>query len=94
MVNISINLSKIPKDKIIDGKKGKYLNITVDQLKEPDTYGNTHTVYITPTKEERTAKAAKVYLGSGKEFVFNNPPQQPANQNNTPSPENVDDLPF
>lgn len=95
MINISINVNKIDKDKLFQGKNGKYLNVTVDQLKEPDTYGNTHTVYITPTKEERAAKAAKVYLGSGKEFVFNNQSQQ-ANQNNNynPNPEETSDLPF
>jgi len=85
MINTSINLSKIPKDKIIDGKKGKYLNVTIDQLKEPDAYGNTHTVYISQTKEERAAKVAKVYLGSGKEFVCNGQSQQQS-QPNAPTP--------
>lgn len=88
MINISINLSKIPKDKIIDGKKGKYLNITVSELRTPDQYGNTHSVYVSQSKEERATN--KVYLGSGKAVVFNSQVQ-----NNIPaSPESVDDLPF
>lgn len=73
MINISIDLSKIDKTRIKEGKNGaKYFNLTVDEKKTADQFGNTHTVYQTPTKEEREAKKDKVYLGSGKEFKFNN----------------------
>lgn len=73
MINISIDLSKIDKSRIKEGKNGaKYYNITVDKKQAPDQYGNDHTVYNTPTKEEREAKVGKVYIGSGKEFVFGN----------------------
>jgi len=100
MINISIDLSKIDKTRIKEGKNGaKYFNLTVDEKREPDQFGNTHTVYQTPTKEEREAKKDKVYLGSGKEFKFNNStPTQPAPSYNTPAssqPETIDDgMPF
>jgi len=106
MINISIDLTKIDKSRIKEHKNGsKYYNLTVDEKREPDQFGNTHTVYQTPTKEEREAKAPKVYIGSGKEFKFNNQQQtapaqqaQPSNYNNapafTPNPETIDDLPF
>lgn len=101
MINVSIDLSKIDKSRIKEGKNGaKYYNITVDEKRSPDQFGNTHTVYNTPTKEEREAKKDKVYLGSGKEFKFNNqqsaPQQQaaPVQNNFNPSPETIDDLPF
>jgi hypothetical protein len=82
MINISIDLSKIDASRIKTGKNGaKYYNITVDRKKTPDQYGNDHTVYNTPTKEERESKKDKVYLGSGKEFLFNN-----QKQDNTPLP--------
>ena len=35
----SINLSNIPKDKIIDGKKGKYLPISISINDELDQFG-------------------------------------------------------
>ena len=71
MINISIDLTKLDKSKIIEGKNGaKYINITVDALKEKDQYGKTHTVYLSQTKEEREAKEKKVYVGNGREFVF------------------------
>jgi len=102
MINISIDLTKIDKSRIIPGKNGqKYYNLTVDKKMQPDQFGNDHTVYQTPTKDERIAKADKKYLGSGKEFVFNNQQQAPPAQNvaagqsyTPPSNEAIDDLPF
>tara|TARA_R100000656_G_scaffold516_3_gene814 strand:- start:595 stop:918 length:324 start_codon:yes stop_codon:yes gene_type:complete len=62
----SINLSNIPKDKIIVGKKGKYLPITVTVNDEPDQFGNQGPICVDQTKEEREAKTAKTYLGNVK----------------------------
>ena len=63
---INLNLSNIDKSKIFEGKKGKYLPITFVINDEKDDYGNDGPVYIEQTKEEREAKADKVYLGSTK----------------------------
>ena len=53
-------------------KNGKhYVSIVVDERKETDKFGNTHAVYISQSKEERTAKTPKQYVGNGKEFKFN-----------------------
>ena len=47
LINVSICVSDIPKEKIVTAKnKKKYLNITVARMKEVDQYGKTHTVYI------------------------------------------------
>tara|TARA_R110000803_G_scaffold39252_4_gene84635 strand:- start:1084 stop:1398 length:315 start_codon:yes stop_codon:yes gene_type:complete len=64
IVRASINLDKIPKDKIYQGKKGKYLSITFTVNDEVDNYGNQGPVVVDQTKEERAAKADKVYLGN------------------------------
>ena len=40
IIKTSINLSEIPKDKIIEGKKGKYLPISITVNNEPDQFGN------------------------------------------------------
>jgi hypothetical protein len=66
ILNTSIDLTKIPKDKIIDGKKGKYLPITITLNDELDNYGNNGPVMVSQSKEERESKAAKVYLGNVK----------------------------
>jgi hypothetical protein len=66
IINASINLNEIPKHKIIDGKKGKYLPITITINNDPDNFGNQGPITVGQTKEERESKAAKVYLGNVK----------------------------
>jgi len=46
IIATSIDLTKIPKDKIIDGKKGKYLPITITLNDEPDQFGNNGPVVV------------------------------------------------
>jgi len=66
IIKTSINLNEIPKDKIINGKKGKYLPISLTINDEPDQFGNQGPVIVEQTKEEREAKTAKTYLGNVK----------------------------
>ena len=47
IIATSIDLTKIPKDKIIDGKKGKYLPITITLNNEPDRDWETSFVTVT-----------------------------------------------
>jgi hypothetical protein len=102
MIVVSIDLTKIDKSKIVEGKNGqKYYSLVVDELRTPDKYDNTHTVYQNQSKDERAAKTPKVYIGNGKEFKFNQQTapqqqaQQPAPQTNPlHSQQAVDDLPF
>jgi hypothetical protein len=93
MINIGICLSDLPKSKITESKNGKkYINIVVDERREPDQYGNTHTVYISQSKEEREQKQDKVYIGNGKEFKFEKKPDSALNVPNPPNPiDNTDD---
>lgn len=98
ILNTSINLSEIPKDKIITGKKGKYLPITITVNNELDKFGNQGPVVVGQTKEERDAKTAKTYLGNVKVVWTDGNTQklegQP--QNNTASAPAAaeNDLPF
>lgn len=97
LINCSICLSDIPKDKIkIFDKNGKkYLSIVVADLRSEDAYGNTHSVYISQTKEEREAKANRVYIGHGKAVNFDRPPQLGVDAvAELPVAVEVDDLPF
>jgi len=66
IIKTSINLALIPKDKIIKGKKGQYLPISISVNDEPDQFGNQGPVIVDQSKEERDAKAAKTYLGNCK----------------------------
>ncbi len=64
IIKASINLSEIPADKIITGKKGKYLPITITINDELDQFNNQGPIVVAQTKEEREAKAKKTYLGN------------------------------
>lgn len=47
MVNVSVDLSQVPKDAIKEANNGrKYLNLTVSKRRSTDAYGNTHSVCI------------------------------------------------
>lgn len=66
LVNASLNLTEIPKDKIVEGKKGKYINVTIAVNNDPDNFGQHCSITVQQTKEERDAKEKKLYLGNGK----------------------------
>jgi hypothetical protein len=66
IIKTSINLNAIPKDKIIEGKKGKYLPIVITINDETDQFGNHGPVTVDQSVEERESKAGKVYLGNVK----------------------------
>jgi hypothetical protein len=66
IIKTSINLNEIPKHKIIDGKKGKYLPIVITLNNDYDRFGNQGSVTVDQDKGERDSKTAKVYLGNVK----------------------------
>ena len=97
ILNTSINLSDIPKDKIIDGKKGKYLPLTITINNEPDQFGNNGPVTVAQSQEERTSKAQKTYLGNVKVVWTDGQVPSPTPRDNQPQQQTQvanDDLPF
>jgi hypothetical protein len=99
IIKTSINLSEIPKDKIIQGKKGKYLPITITLNDEPDQFGNQGPVVVAQTKEERDAKQGKTYLGNVQVVWTNGQNVEASKRDDQPSPAPVQaqeevDLPF
>ena len=99
IIKTSINLNNIPKDKIFEGKKGKYLPITITLNNEPDQFGNQGPVVVEQTKEERDAKEAKTYLGNVKVVWTdgNNVDRAPMDNQSAPAPAPAaadEDLPF
>ena len=100
IIKTSINLNEIPKYKIINGKKGKYLPITITLNDEVDQFGNQGPVCVDQTKDERDAKTAKTYLGNVKVVWTNGnnvevAPRDNMSQQAAPQPAMADDdLPF
>lgn len=66
LFSASLDVKKITKSKLVEGKKGTYANVTISINDEADQYGNTASIYESQTQEEREAKAPKVYLGNAK----------------------------
>lgn len=66
IISGSIDLTKIDKSKIYEGKKGKYYPITVVLNNEPGNYGDSGYIQTEQTKEERDAKQPKTFLGNVK----------------------------
>jgi len=94
LINISINLSKVFKDRIINGDKGKYLNLTIAVNDEKDKFGNDVSCWQGQTKEQRESGEKKNYLGNGKVFWQSNFEQQPTNTTAQNTEDTDDDLPF
>ena len=100
IVKRRIKLNMIPKDKIIQGKKGKYLPVSITVNDEEDQFGNFGPIIVDQTKEEREAKAAKTYLGNVRVVwsngTFPSPGTSQAQPQSKPQPAAAkdDDLPF
>lgn len=78
----SICASDIPKEKLKKANNGKlYLDVNIWVNEEKDQYGNTGSIQVGQTKDEREAKAVKVYLGNFKPVEATQP--TPASQEDT-----------
>tara|TARA_Y100001937_G_scaffold91702_1_gene124146 strand:- start:355 stop:669 length:315 start_codon:yes stop_codon:yes gene_type:complete len=97
----NLDVTKIPKDKIYNGKKGKYIPVVIAINNEVDQFGHNGSVTVDQSKEERDAKEPKVYLGNIK-VVWTDGEAMPAAQQQgqaqpaapaTAAPAD-DDLPF
>ena len=95
IINVSINLNKVDKAKLIKGAKGTYLSLNIAVNDEKDQYDNDCSVWENQTKEEREAKASKNYLGNGK-VVWSSEEQVLSTTKTSAkkAPVEVDDLPF
>lgn len=67
LINVSIDVASLPKEKFVQGKNGKvYYNFTLSVNDETNDYGQNVSAFDAQTKEEREAKKLKSYLGNGK----------------------------
>ena len=68
ILNLSIDLSKVDKSKLVDGK---YLNTQVF-INDETKYGNNVSMAYSQSKEQREAKEPKQYIANGKVVYVNN----------------------
>ena len=66
LINVSLRVDKLPKEKFVSGKDGAvYYNFTVGVNDESNQWGQNVSATDSQTKEERDAKKPKSYLGNG-----------------------------
>ena len=68
-INLSIDVSALPKEKFVMGKNGKpYYNFTISIDDERNEYDQNVTAYESKTKEEVEAKKPTKYIGNGRVY--------------------------
>lgn len=96
IATINIDLNKLDKSKIFEGKKGKYYSLTLS-INDESRFGNNISVMDSQTKEERDSKQDKNYLGNGK-VVWTDGNIKVAEREEQAAPvsftDNTNDLPF
>jgi hypothetical protein len=96
LLSVKIDFAKVPKEKLFVGTKGTYGNITISINDTKDQFGNDVSVWFEQSKEEREAKAERIYLGNGK-VIFSKgstPAPAPVQAPQAPAPIESDILPF
>lgn len=73
IANLSIDLSKIDKSKVVAKGSSKYLNLDVVIRDEINQYNQNVSAYHTQSKEAREAKQDKQYVGNGRVVFVNGP---------------------
>ena len=93
LISLSIDVTKITKSKI---KDGKYLEVTISVDDQTNQWGKNASIYESQTKEERESKASKAYIGGGKVVWTNGTISVAEKASNEPKKANpqVDELPF
>jgi len=98
-ISTSINVSKINKDRLFSGKKGKYLDATIIiDTEEVNQYGDNGFIAENISKEEREAGDKGTILGNAK-IVWRDDEQQQEYQKPQGQPQpmidiNDEDIPF
>ena len=66
LINVSLRVDKLPKEKFVSGKDGAvYYNFTIGINDEVNQFGQNVSLTDSQNQEEREAKKAKNYLGNG-----------------------------
>ena len=90
IISASIDLAKIDKSKIVEGKNGaKYYNILISVNDEKNKYGQDVAISENQSEDDRKAGVKKNYLGNGKTIWTSAKPAQ-----SNPNPPAIDDLPW
>jgi hypothetical protein len=81
-ISIKIDVTKIDKSRIFEGKKGKYIDLsTFIDLDQEDEYGNNGFISQSVSKQEREQGVQTPILGNCRVFYKDGGQQQSHNEN-------------
>lgn len=92
MITLNINVTKIDKTALVEGEKGKYLNLAL--FDKPDQYGNDGFVVQDIPRHRRDQGEKGPIIGNWKERGAKREQDRPAPQSRQVSPDLEDDIPF
>ena len=75
LILASIDVTKIQKALLYQGKKGTYLKLSIWQNDEPDQYGNDFSIQQTTGKDD-----PKIFLGNGKYYKASEQKSEPKSE--------------
>ena len=94
LLKLKIDVSKIDKKKLYKGSKGNYLDLDVWINEDEEVDWKKVSVNQSLSKEERDAKAQKVFCGSGElKFGWDEQPKPKPSGGNAPAGDDDDGLP-
>lgn len=94
-LKIKIDVTKIDKGRIFEGKKGKYLDLTTFiNTGEEDQYGNNGFISQSVSKEEKEQGVKTPILGNCKLFYFSDDQEQQSPKQQRQEPVDDDSIPF
>jgi hypothetical protein len=97
-IALNINLSKIDRSKIVEGKKGKYIDLILKYNSDKDQYEQNGFIAHSTTKEEREQGVHGEIVGNAKELWSEDGvdgyPKSSQQRNPTSEPANVDEEPL
>ena len=88
---VKIDVSKIEKEKLYEGKKGTYLDAVLFLNDEDDKFGNNGMIVQSASKEERDKGIKGAILGNSSEIKKK---EQTTKTEESEESEEQDDLPF
>tara|TARA_R110002072_G_scaffold21460_10_gene76174 strand:- start:29 stop:331 length:303 start_codon:yes stop_codon:yes gene_type:complete len=97
LINFSINLEKLSKQKFVKGKSGVWVNLTMSVNDETNSFGQNTAIFDSQSKEERDAKKDRNYVGNGNVVFTDGNCVKSVRQDESPAKAVAvasDDLPF
>lgn len=94
LMKLSLDVTKINKQRLYKGKKGTYLDLVVELKDETDQYGNNVAAWEGQTEEERKEKQNRNFLGNGKVIWESDKKEQAPAEEMPGGDDESEDLPF